>query len=293
VDATVGGRLREPQSLPNESAREHRPARSLVAWERPPLLIWPRCVAVRALGALRGRASRAVRPADSAHTAAMGLLDLLRKLKTSDKEMRVLVLGLDNAGKTSILRQLSDEDPQNTQPTQGFNIKSLERKAEGIKLHVWDIGGERGRDIVTRVRRRRCRPPPPPPPLIARSPNLRAAQRTSAPSPSHTAVPPSPSTVILLHRACARRTEGDSPILAQLLRGHRRARAYRFSRAPSPPMPSPRSKAAVADRGAPLRPLPLFPPHRPVLHLPCSNLPRRSTSSTAATAIASPSPPRS
>ena len=74
----------------------------------------------------------------------MGLLDLLRKLKTSDKEMRVLVLGLDNAGKTSILRQLSDEDPQNTQPTQGFNIKSLERKAEGIKLHVWDIGGEWG-----------------------------------------------------------------------------------------------------------------------------------------------------
>lgn len=40
----------------------------------------------------------------------MGLLSLLRKLKKSDKEARVLVLGLDNAGKTTILKALSEED---------------------------------------------------------------------------------------------------------------------------------------------------------------------------------------
>ena len=40
----------------------------------------------------------------------MGLLNMLRKLKKSDKEARVLVLGLDNAGKTTILKKLSDED---------------------------------------------------------------------------------------------------------------------------------------------------------------------------------------
>jgi len=40
----------------------------------------------------------------------MGLLSMLRKLKRSDKEARVLVLGLDNAGKTTILKKLSEED---------------------------------------------------------------------------------------------------------------------------------------------------------------------------------------
>jgi len=39
----------------------------------------------------------------------MGLLTLLRKLKKNDNEARVLVLGLDNAGKTTILKKLSDE----------------------------------------------------------------------------------------------------------------------------------------------------------------------------------------
>ena len=55
----------------------------------------------------------------------MGLLSLLRTLKRDDKEARILVLGLDNAGKTTILKALSDEDISTIMPTQGFNIKSL------------------------------------------------------------------------------------------------------------------------------------------------------------------------
>lgn len=40
-----------------------------------------------------------------------GLLSLLRKLRPSpDKEARILLLGLDNAGKTTILKQLASED---------------------------------------------------------------------------------------------------------------------------------------------------------------------------------------
>ncbi len=70
----------------------------------------------------------------------MGLLTLLRKLKRTDKEARILVLGLDNAGKTTILKKLADEDITHTMPTQGFNIKSVQH--EGFKLNVWDIGGE-------------------------------------------------------------------------------------------------------------------------------------------------------
>jgi ADP-ribosylation factor-like protein 3 len=50
-----------------------------------------------------------------------------------------LVLGLDNSGKTTILKKLSDEDISQIMPTQGFNIKSLMH--DGFKLNVWDIGG--------------------------------------------------------------------------------------------------------------------------------------------------------
>ena len=55
----------------------------------------------------------------------MGLLSQLRVLKKKAGEARILVLGLDNAGKTTILRALSQEDITQIQPTQGFNIKSL------------------------------------------------------------------------------------------------------------------------------------------------------------------------
>jgi ADP-ribosylation factor-like protein 3 len=55
----------------------------------------------------------------------MGLLNLLRSLKKSDKEARILVLGLDNSGKTTILKAMGEEDIAQIMPTQGFNIKSL------------------------------------------------------------------------------------------------------------------------------------------------------------------------
>ena len=57
------------------------------------------------------------------------------------KQARILILGLDNAGKTTILRKLSDEDITTTTPTQGFNIKSILHN--GFKLNVWDIGGQK------------------------------------------------------------------------------------------------------------------------------------------------------
>ena len=71
----------------------------------------------------------------------MGLLGLLRKLKKSENEARLLVLGLDNSGKTTILKKMSGEDIDHIMPTQGFNIKSL--TSSGFKLNVWDIGGQR------------------------------------------------------------------------------------------------------------------------------------------------------
>lgn len=72
----------------------------------------------------------------------MGLLALLRKLRSSpEQELRILLLGLDNAGKTTLLKSLASEDVTHITPTQGFNIKSVQ--SEGFKLNVWDIGGQR------------------------------------------------------------------------------------------------------------------------------------------------------
>lgn len=70
----------------------------------------------------------------------MGLLGLVRKMKKTDQDLNILVLGLDNAGKTTILKKLSNEEISNVMPTQGFNVKSLMH--EGFKLNVWDIGGQ-------------------------------------------------------------------------------------------------------------------------------------------------------
>jgi len=68
------------------------------------------------------------------------LQGLLRRLNKTEKEAGVVVLGLDNSGKTTILKKLSDEDITQTMPTQGFNIKSLLH--DGFKLNAWDLGGQ-------------------------------------------------------------------------------------------------------------------------------------------------------
>eukprot|EP01137_Pigoraptor_chileana_P032437 Opistho-2@21796 len=72
----------------------------------------------------------------------MGLLDTLRSWRTKkNKEVRILLLGLDNAGKTTILKKLASEDISLITPTHGFNIKSV--ASQGFKLNVWDIGGQK------------------------------------------------------------------------------------------------------------------------------------------------------
>lgn len=66
---------------------------------------------------------------------ALGLLP-------ADRKIRVLMLGLDNAGKTSILYRLHLGDVVTTVPTVGVNLETLQYK--NISFEVWDLGGQTG-----------------------------------------------------------------------------------------------------------------------------------------------------
>jgi ADP-ribosylation factor-like protein 2 len=70
----------------------------------------------------------------------MGLLSILKKVKAKEKELRLLILGLDNAGKTTILKKFNGEDINTISPTLGFNIKTLGHR--GYLLNCWDVGGQ-------------------------------------------------------------------------------------------------------------------------------------------------------
>lgn len=52
------------------------------------------------------------------------------------KEVRILILGLDNAGKTTILYRLQNESDEAVQtiPTIGFNVETLQYK--NIKVSI-------------------------------------------------------------------------------------------------------------------------------------------------------------
>ena len=65
----------------------------------------------------------------------MGLLRMFEK-----KEMRILMVGLDAAGKTTILYRLKVGEIMTTLPTIGFNVETVEYK--NISFTVWDVGGQ-------------------------------------------------------------------------------------------------------------------------------------------------------
>nr|XP_046250082.1 ADP-ribosylation factor 4-like [Scatophagus argus] len=56
------------------------------------------------------------------------------------KQMRILMVGLDAAGKTTILYKLKLGEIVTTIPTIGFNVETVEYK--NISFTVWDVGGQ-------------------------------------------------------------------------------------------------------------------------------------------------------
>lgn len=56
------------------------------------------------------------------------------------KDIRILILGLDNAGKTTLLYRLKMGEVVTTIPTIGFNVESV--KYGNLTFDVWDLGGQ-------------------------------------------------------------------------------------------------------------------------------------------------------
>ncbi|KAM0917033.1 hypothetical protein ACQ4PT_009774 [Festuca glaucescens] len=57
-----------------------------------------------------------------------------------NSEMRVVMLGLDAAGKTTILYKLHIGEVLSTVPTIGFNVEKVQYK--NVLFTVWDVGGQ-------------------------------------------------------------------------------------------------------------------------------------------------------
>ncbi|XP_069025727.1 uncharacterized protein [Embiotoca jacksoni] len=59
---------------------------------------------------------------------------------TSKRPVRILMVGLDAAGKTTLLYRLHLAEVVATIPTIGFNVETVEYK--NISFTVWDVGGQ-------------------------------------------------------------------------------------------------------------------------------------------------------
>jgi ribosome biogenesis GTPase A len=55
----------------------------------------------------------------------MVLLSIIRKNKLKERELRILFLGLDNSGKSTILKRIQGKDIDSVSPTLGFDIFTL------------------------------------------------------------------------------------------------------------------------------------------------------------------------
>jgi ADP-ribosylation factor 1/2 len=65
---------------------------------------------------------------------------LARLWRSSDKDTRVLMIGLDGAGKTTLLYQFKYAENVKPIPTIGFNVETMH--INKLQITVWDIGGQ-------------------------------------------------------------------------------------------------------------------------------------------------------
>ncbi|XP_061683085.1 ADP-ribosylation factor-like protein 14 [Syngnathoides biaculeatus] len=59
------------------------------------------------------------------------------------RQAQVLMLGLDESGKSTLLYKLKYNESVVTVPTVGFNVETLETDRSSPGLTVWDVGGQK------------------------------------------------------------------------------------------------------------------------------------------------------
>lgn len=62
-----------------------------------------------------------------------------------DQPVHLVMLGLDSAGKSTVLYRLKFDQYVDTMPTVGFNcekVKGTTGKAKGVSFMIWDVGGQ-------------------------------------------------------------------------------------------------------------------------------------------------------
>ena len=67
------------------------------------------------------------------------MLDSSSNAFGSNSPLRILMLGLDAAGKTTILYKLKLGESLTSVPTIGFNVEEV--KYKNLNFLIWDIGG--------------------------------------------------------------------------------------------------------------------------------------------------------
>eukprot|EP00752_Nemacystus_decipiens_P012632 g11188.t1 len=76
------------------------------------------------------------------------------------RQLEVVLVGLENSGKTTLMNVLASGHPVDTVPTIGLNVKMIKRG--GVQMKCWDIGGQaqyrgewgrytRGSDVIIYV----------------------------------------------------------------------------------------------------------------------------------------------
>ena len=66
-----------------------------------------------------------------------------------EKSFIVCDRGLDNSGKTTVLKKINGEDVETISPTLGFSIKTLEFRSQlghqeiAFRVNIWDVGGQK------------------------------------------------------------------------------------------------------------------------------------------------------